>query len=167
MPRPITAPAFNCTTDAGMPLVTDARTSNDAVTTDTSAAPMGPMFVIRLPVVLITRAPKIEPPMPKHGAMMSVARSTTRSWFSLPAGILSSLKTIEAIGPAALATLFAPIANATKHDARMTTPFNTGCSTIPRKLAYSRRSIHVRRILAITNVMTNDARGKAIQTGTI
>ncbi len=95
-----------------MPRVNEANNNNVAVTSDTSAAEDGPISSMSFPVVDNTRPPSIDPPMPNHGATnnMQMSDSINVDTSSL---IPISFRKREEIGPAALATLFAPIEKAT------------------------------------------------------
>ena len=105
---------FSCTSEVGIPFVKEAIRSSEAVIMDTVFASMGVKLVIPLPAALTTLYPNIELPIPKKGAIISVAKimiNCIRLWSV--GSIFISLETIESNGPVALATLFEPILKAT------------------------------------------------------
>ena len=72
-PRPIIAHVFIWTRDVGIPRLADAINMSVAVMSEMKVAPNGPISIISLLVVWITRWPNSELPMPKHGAIIKVA----------------------------------------------------------------------------------------------
>ena len=112
-PIPSMAPTFSCTNDVGTPLVTEAIKRRLAVTKAMIMASIFPNRIISFPVFCIIFLPKRELPIPKLGATMSVERIIIILKLASVLLISNSFIVIEAIGPAALATLLDPILKAT------------------------------------------------------
>jgi hypothetical protein len=108
----IKAAPFNCTREVGIPLVTDASNKRLATIIAIMVAYTGLTLTMSLPVVFVTLYPSIELPMAKQGATSRIDRIITGRKFSKAAGP-SSFAVSEAMGAAALATLFAPMEKAT------------------------------------------------------
>lgn len=109
-PMPMIAPAFNCTNDVGIPLVTDAKSKSVAVTNEMMAS-KGPKRNKPFPVLFSVLRPSSDAPMAKVWRNYQRRKNHLKPFPSM--GSFNSFTTIDATGPAALATLLAPIEKAT------------------------------------------------------
>ena len=124
-PIPSMAATFNCTRDVGIPLVKDANNNRLADTNPMITASNRPNNTISFPVFFTILYPNIELPIPKLGATIKVDNIINKTKLSSP-DIFNSLAVIEAIGPAAFATLLAPMEKATYSEMNTSIPFQTG-----------------------------------------
>ena len=83
-PIPRIAATFNCTNDVGMPFVTEASKSKEAETKAIIPASNFPNKTISLPVLFRILSPKIELPIAKLGATISVEIIITSIKFLSP-----------------------------------------------------------------------------------
>ena len=104
--------AFNCTKDVGIPFTTDAKIKRLATMNAMIVAFNGFTSTISSPLGFVTLCPNSELPMAKQGATINTDKMIIGRKFSVEV-YPSSLAVNEAIGAAALATLLAPIENAT------------------------------------------------------
>src|SRR5690554_535504 len=112
-PIPKMAPTLSWTNEVGTPLTTEARRRRLAVTKAMMMASMRPNKIISFPVFCMILLPKTEAPMAKLGAIIRVDKSRMMVKFSCVGLMSISLRVIDAMGPAALATLLAPMLKAT------------------------------------------------------
>lgn len=124
-PIPKIAATFNWTNEEGIPFVIEANSNKLADTKAIITASNFPNNTISFPVFFTILCPKIELPIPKLGATIRVDNIIIIIKFS-SMDMLSSFAVIDAIGPAALATLFAPMVKATYNDINTNNPFQMG-----------------------------------------
>ena len=124
-PIPNIAATFNWTNEAGIPIVSDANIKKLAGTKAIITASNLPYNIISFSVFFTIIWTKIELPIPKLGATIKVDNIIIKLKFSFPE-IFNSFAVIEAIGPAAFATLFDPIETSTYRDINIKKPFHTG-----------------------------------------
>ena len=87
----------------------------------------GPKRNIPFPVFSSPLLPRMEAPIAKFGATIKVDKTMIIEKPFPSKGSCNSCEVIDAIGPTALATLFAPIEKATYSDITMIIVFTAGC----------------------------------------